>query len=146
MPKQLHNINLKTILISAKTTSTTWMNSHKLVLSHELFLSPSCKGILVWTPCIMHGCVISTMFGSCFWFFKKNFSFQTIVGPPAAPVLCIFHSGSLPRQPPCPILRISHSDSLTRRAPQPGPSHFPLRFFNPSIPPCRSFTFPTPVL
>jgi hypothetical protein len=25
--------------------------------------------ILMWTPCIMHRCVISTMFGWCFWFF-----------------------------------------------------------------------------
>jgi hypothetical protein len=69
--------------------------------------------LLVWTPCIMHRCVISTMFGWCFWFSKKNFSFQTTVGPP-------------PRRP--------------------GPSHFPLRFFNPSSPPGRSFAFPTSVL
>jgi hypothetical protein len=27
------------------------------------------KMILVWTPCLMHRCVISTMFGSCFSFF-----------------------------------------------------------------------------
>jgi hypothetical protein len=30
---------------------------------------------LVWTPYLMHRCVISTMFGSCFSFFKKTFSF-----------------------------------------------------------------------
>jgi hypothetical protein len=54
-----------------------------------------------------------------FLVFKKNFSFQTTIGPP----------------PPAPVLRISHSDSLPRRAPLPGPSHFALRFFNPSIPP-----------
>jgi hypothetical protein len=32
-------------------------------------------GILVWTPCLMHMCVISTMFGSCFSFLKKLLSF-----------------------------------------------------------------------
>ncbi len=30
---------------------------------------------LVWTPCLMHRCVISTMFGSCFSFFLKLLSF-----------------------------------------------------------------------
>jgi hypothetical protein len=30
---------------------------------------------LVWTPCLMHRCVISTMFDSCFSFFKKLLSF-----------------------------------------------------------------------
>jgi hypothetical protein len=29
--------------------------------------------VLVWTPCIMHRCVISTMFGWCFWFFDRSF-------------------------------------------------------------------------
>jgi hypothetical protein len=48
--------------------------------------------------------------------------------------------------PPWLVLRISHSGSLTRRSPPAGPLHFPLRFFNPSIPLGRSFTFPTPVL
>ncbi len=71
--------------------------------------------------------------------FKKKKSFQTIVGPPPpALVLCISHSGSLPRRPPPrPVLRISHSGSLTRWATSPGPSHFPLWFFNLSIPPPR---------
>jgi hypothetical protein len=31
--------------------------------------------ILVWTPCLMHRCVISTIFGSCFSFFFKLLSF-----------------------------------------------------------------------
>jgi len=31
---------------------------------------------LVWTLCIMHRCVISTMFSWCFWFFKKTFFFK----------------------------------------------------------------------
>ncbi len=30
---------------------------------------------LVWTLCLMHRCVILTMFGSCFCFFKKLLSF-----------------------------------------------------------------------
>jgi hypothetical protein len=30
----------------------------------------------VCAPCIMHRCVISTMFGSCFWFVKKTFIFS----------------------------------------------------------------------
>jgi hypothetical protein len=119
---------------------------------------------LVWTPCIMHRCVISTMFGWCFWFLKKIFFFQTTVGPPPSPrsfafltpvlylvdplrlVLRISRSSFLTRRAPRPVLRISHSGSLTRRSPSAGPSHFPLRFFNPSIPPGRSFAFPTPVL
>ncbi len=35
----------------------------------------SLKTKLVWTPCLMHRCVISTMFGSCFRFFIKTFIF-----------------------------------------------------------------------
>jgi hypothetical protein len=54
-----------------------------------------------------------------FGFLKKLLFFQTTVGPPlAASVLHISHSSSLPRLP-SPL----------------GPSHFPLRFFNPSSPP-----------
>ncbi len=34
--------------------------------------------LLVWTPCLMHRCVISTMFGSCFSFFLKLLSFLFI--------------------------------------------------------------------
>ncbi len=30
--------------------------------------------LLVWTPCLMHRCVISIMFGSCFSFFLKLLS------------------------------------------------------------------------
>jgi hypothetical protein len=104
----------------------------------------------------MHRCVISTMFGWCFWFLKKTFLFKQPLVPPAALVLRISHSGYLPRRapppgpshfplrffnpsiPPRPVLHISHSGSLTRWSPPPGPSHFPLRFFNPSIPPARS--------
>jgi hypothetical protein len=63
-------------------------------------------------------------------------SHSVIFTPPTALVLRISHSGSLPRRPPPrPVLRISHSDFLTRQAPPPSPSHFPLQFFNPSIPP-----------
>jgi hypothetical protein len=60
---------------------------------------------------------------------KKNFSFQTTVGPPPRPGPSHFS------------LRF-----FTPSTPPPGPSHFPLRFFNPSIPPAWSYTFPTPVL
>jgi hypothetical protein len=57
--------------------------------------------ILVWTPCIMHRCVISTMFGWCFWFFKKTFFFkQPLVPPTLALVLRISQFGSLTRQAP----------------------------------------------
>ncbi len=35
----------------------------------------SITNIWVWTPCLMHRCVISTMFGSCFSFFWKLLSF-----------------------------------------------------------------------
>jgi hypothetical protein len=83
----------------------------------------------VWTPCIMHRCVISTMLGSCFWFFKKTFIFQTIVGPPPC---CLgpshFQFSFLPHRPSSPVLRISHSD-----------------FLPPSTPLAWSFPFLTPV-
>jgi hypothetical protein len=65
-----------------------------------------------------------------FLVFLKKKSFQTTVGPP----------------PLTPVLCISHPGSLTRRAPPADPSHFSLRFFNPSSPPGRSFAFPTPIL
>jgi hypothetical protein len=45
------------------------------------FFFPFCLAIvqlsptLVWTLCLMHRCVISTMFGSCFSFFLKLLSF-----------------------------------------------------------------------
>jgi hypothetical protein len=84
----------------------------------------------------MHGCVISTMFGWCFWFFKKTFFFKQL-SIPTPPVLHISHSGSLTRRSPPPtalVLHISHSGSLPRRPPPPpDPSHFPLQFFNSSI-------------
>jgi len=87
-----------------------------------------------WSPpsCIMHGCVISTMFGWCFWFFKKTFLFKQL-SIPTPPVLHISHSGSLTRRSPLSprsfafftpstplrsILCISHSDSLTCRSRQ----------------------------
>jgi hypothetical protein len=127
---------------------------------------PPCHVLLVWTPCIMHRCVISTMFGWCFWFFKKKFLFkQPLVAPPPpwsfafpTPVLYLvdppppgpshfplrFFNPSIP---PRPVLHISHSDSLPRRSPPPGPTHFSLQFFTPLIPPpARSFEFPTSVL
>jgi hypothetical protein len=61
----------------------------------EISIEISKRGIyvLVWTLCIMHRCVTSTMFGSCFWFFKKLLSFQTTVGPHPRP-------GPLPHRPP----------------------------------------------
>jgi hypothetical protein len=62
--------------------------------------------------------------------------------PPVALVLRISHSGSLPCRPPRSILHISHFSSLTRRAPLLGPLHFPLRFFNLSIPPPGPSHFP----
>ncbi len=86
----------------------------------------------------MHGCVISTMFGRCFWFFLKTFFFKQL-SIPTPPVLHISHSGSLTYRsppppwsfafltpvlypvdppPPHPVLRIFHSDSLTRRSRQ----------------------------
>jgi hypothetical protein len=141
--------------------------------SKWLFISSSIIILLVRTPCIMHMCVISTMFGWCFWFFKKTFLFKQLlvlppprpspshfpfrfftpstpharsfafptpflypVHPPPHPVLRISHSGFLTHRTPRPVLHISHSGSLTCQSPSAGPSHFPLRFFNPSIPPC----------
>ncbi len=71
----------------------------------------------------MHRCVISTMFGSCFWFFEKNFSFQTIISPPLSPWSFAF---------PTPILYSVNPLSS-------GPSHFSLWFFNPSSPPHSVF-------
>jgi len=84
----------------------------------------------------MHGCVISTMFGWCFWFFKKTFLSKQL-SIPTLQVLHISHSDSLTRRsspsprsfafltpvlylidPPRPILRIFHSDSLTHRSRQ----------------------------
>jgi hypothetical protein len=41
--------------------------------------------ILVWTPCIMHRCVILTMFGWCVWFKKKKFLFKQPLVPPPPP-------------------------------------------------------------
>jgi hypothetical protein len=35
--------------------------------------------LLVWAPCIMHMCVISTVFGSCFSSFKKLLSFLLFI-------------------------------------------------------------------
>jgi len=109
----------------------------------------------------MHSCVISTMFGWCFWFFKKTFLFkQLLVPPPPRPgpshfPLRFFTSSTAlpgpshfplrffnPSSPPRPVLCISHSGSLTHRSPPAGPSHFPLQFFNPSIPPPGPSHFP----
>ncbi len=60
---------------------------------------------------------------------RRSFPFSSSVlypvdppPPPLPPVLPIFHFGSLPRRP--------------------GPSHFPLRFFNLSIPPAGPWHFP----
>jgi hypothetical protein len=80
---------------------------------------------LVWTPCIMHRCVISTMFGWCFWFFKKTFLFkQPLVPPPRRPGPSHFPLRFFtPSSPPRPVLHISHSGSLTRRSPPPGPQN-----------------------
>jgi len=72
----------------------------------------------VWASCIMHGCVISTMFGWCFWFFKKTFVFKQL-SIPTLPLLHISHSGSL----------------ISRSPPRLGPSHSSLRFFTPLTPP-----------
>jgi hypothetical protein len=42
--------------------------------------------LLVWTLCIMHRCVTSTMFGSCFWFFLKKIIFSNNCwSPPPTP-------------------------------------------------------------
>jgi hypothetical protein len=82
----------------------------------------------------------------------RSFAFRTPVLYPIDPprlVLRISHSSFLTCRnppPPHPVLHISHSGSLIRRAPSLGPSHFPFRFFNLSIPHAQSFTFPTPVL
>jgi len=46
--------------------------------------------LLVWTSCIMHKCVISTMFGWCFWFFKKTFYSNNRWSPPHCPGLSHF--------------------------------------------------------
>ncbi len=70
-----------------------------------------------------------------FGFLKKLLSFQTIVGPPPAPVLRISHSGCLPRRPPLPSPSHFPLRFFNPSSPPPSPSHFPLRFFNPSIPP-----------
>jgi len=48
-----------------------WSNFWKFYLIRTNF-------ILVWTLCIMHRCVILTMFGWCFWFFKKTFPFKQL--------------------------------------------------------------------
>jgi len=94
----------------------------------------------------MHRCVISTMFGWCFWFFKKTFLFKQSLVPPFALVLRISHSGSLACRPP--LRGPSHFPLwfFTLSTPSPSPSHFPLRFFNPSSPPALSVAFPTPIL
>ncbi len=81
---------------------------------------------------------------------KKLFFSNNCWSPPLAPVLCIFHFNFLLRRLPArsftfltlvlypvkfpyPVLHISHSGSLTRSRPA-GPSHFPLQFFNLSVP------------
>ncbi len=69
----------------------------------------------------------------------RSFAFPTPVLYPVDPpsprlVLRISHSGSLTHRAPRPVLHISHSGSLTRRSPPPGPSHFPLQFFNLLVP------------
>jgi hypothetical protein len=102
--------------------------------------------ILVWTPCIMHRCVISTMFDWCFWFFKKTFLFKQSLVPPPPPgpshfSLRFFILSTPPPGPSHFSLRF-----FTLSTPPPGPSHFPLRFFNFSSHPARSFAFSTPVL
>jgi hypothetical protein len=87
--------------------------------------------------------------------------FFTLSTPPCS-VLRISHFDFLSRRPPSfgpshfslrlftvnplrPIFHISHSDFLIHWSPLPDASHFSLRFFNLSIPPARSFTFPTPL-
>jgi hypothetical protein len=85
----------------AGTPSIHWMPEHRFPSNHWRFerlqgrLHRAASGaaslsvpsflyykLLVWTPCIMHGCVISTMFGWCFWFFKKTFLFKQPLVPP----------------------------------------------------------------
>jgi hypothetical protein len=68
-------------------------------------------------------CVISTMFGCCFWFFKKTFLFKQLLVPPPRPVLHISHSGSLTVDPPRLVLHISHFGSLTCQSPPPSPQN-----------------------
>jgi hypothetical protein len=87
----------------------------------------------VCAPCRMHKCVISTMFGSCFWFFFKTFIFSNNRWSPPSPRSFAF-----------PTLVFYPVDPLP-----PSPSHFPLWFFNPSSPPAPSFpsfTFPIAIL
>jgi hypothetical protein len=88
------------------------------------------------------------MFGSCFWFVKKTFIFSNNHWSPPPSVLCISHSGSLPRRPPPAPLGPSHFplqlfNSLSPPPSPSGPSHFSLRFFTPSILPF--FAFLTPI-
>jgi len=154
------------LILSSNLSSNTLLPCVKLFCPWKI--SPpvhniACYILLVATPCIMHRCVISTMFGWCFWFFKKTFLFKQLLVPPSpwsfAFPTSIFYPVDPPAwsfafltpvlypvDPPRPVLRISHSGSLTRQAPSPGPSHFSLQFFNLSIPSGRSFTFLTPVL
>ncbi len=72
-----------------------------------------------------------------FGFLKKLSFSNNRWSPLAALVLRISHSGFLSRRPPSP--GPSHFPlqffNLSSPPPPPGPSHFPLRFFNLSIPP-----------
>jgi hypothetical protein len=98
----------------------------------------------------MDRCVISTMFDSSFWFFKKTFIFSN-------------NRWSPPHRPGPSHFPLRF---FTRSTPSPGLSYFPLRFFTWSSPPhpvlsvlhishsgslprwpplARSFTFLTPV-
>jgi hypothetical protein len=47
-----------------------WKKLHKKMTTTSFI---TCN--IVWTPFLMHRCVISTMFGSCFSFFLKRLSF-----------------------------------------------------------------------
>jgi hypothetical protein len=50
--------------------------------------------------CIMHKCVISTMFGSCFWFLKKTFFFKQPLVPPLPRSFAFSTSIFYPVDPP----------------------------------------------
>jgi hypothetical protein len=67
-----------------------------LLLFYSLLVLLFSLLLLVWTLCIMHRCVTSTMFGSCFWFLRKTFIFSNNHwSPPPNP-----RSGLLPHRPP----------------------------------------------
>jgi hypothetical protein len=77
----VHDRNLEQVAHSPNVKWTLAAISTAMLVLHA---DPYFHDILVWTPCLMHRCVISTMFGSCFSSFKNFYLFYFLF-------LCVFY-------------------------------------------------------